>query len=299
MSLISKVVIDSFIDSVWLEEGLSKNTLSSYRSDLECFASWVESFRERGILDNVINEDIAKWFSENFLTIKSTTSNRRLASLKKFYSWALREKLVKHNPCLLIKTSKQDKNVPKTLSEIQVDQLLQAPNVDTPCGVRDRAMLETMYSTGLRVSELVNLKINDVSLSNGVVHVVMGKGGKDRLVPLGEESIYWIDRYITSVRSALYSSNKNILFITNRLESMTRQAFWQMVKKYAMLADIETHLSPHVLRHAFATHLLNHGADLRVVQMLLGHSNISTTQIYTHIANERLRQLHYMHHPRY
>ncbi|AGF48158.1 integrase/recombinase XerD [Candidatus Kinetoplastibacterium oncopeltii TCC290E] len=298
MSLISKLIIDSFIDSIWMEEGLSKNTLSSYRGDLECFALWIEGLYKKDILKNIINEDIYKWFSENFFAIKSTTSNRRLASLKKFYAWALREKLIKYNPCLLIKTSKQDKNVPKTLSEIQVEELLKAPNTDTEIGLRDRAMLETMYSTGLRVSELVHLKTNDVNLSDGFIHIVMGKGGKDRLVPLGEESIYWIERYISNIRETLTPLNKKALFITNRLEAMTRQAFWQIVKKYAIIAKIDVHLSPHVLRHAFATHLLNHGADLRVVQMLLGHSNISTTQIYTHIANERLRKLHYTHHPR-
>ncbi|AFZ83485.1 integrase/recombinase XerD [Candidatus Kinetoplastibacterium blastocrithidii TCC012E] len=299
MFLISKKVIDSFIDNIWLEEGLSNNTLSSYRSDIECFAIWIEGLYKRSILDNISNEYIDRWFSENFFVIKSTTSNRRLASLRKFYTWALREKLIKNNPCLLTRTSKQDKNVPKTLSENQVEELLKAPNIETDRGVRDRAMLETMYSTGLRVSELINLKINNINLSDGIVHVVMGKGGKDRIVPLGEESMYWIERYTSSTRCKFPVSNKNILFITSRLKAMTRQAFWQMVKKYSVLAKIDTHLSPHVLRHAFATHLLNHGADLRVVQMLLGHSNISTTQIYTHIANERLRQLHYIHHPRY
>ncbi|AGF48855.1 site-specific tyrosine recombinase XerD [Candidatus Kinetoplastidibacterium galati] len=299
MSLISKVVIDSFIDSIWLEEGLSKNTLSSYRGDIECFALWMENLYKKSILDDIVSEDIYKWLSENFFVIKSTTSNRRLASLKKFYTWSLREKLTKNNPCLLIKTSKQDKNVPKTLSESQVEELLKAPNVDTDIGLRDRAMLETMYSTGLRVSELVNLKINDVNLSDGVVHIIMGKGGKDRLVPLGEESVYWIENYISNIRCSLLPFNKNILFVTNRLGAMSRQAFWHMVKKYAILANIDAYLSPHVLRHAFATHLLNHGADLRVVQMLLGHSNISTTQIYTHIANERLKQLHQKHHPRH
>ena len=225
--------------------------------------------------------------------------HRRLAALRRFYAWALREHRTGHDPCLTLSAAKQPPRMPKTLSEAQVDALLRAPDLNTARGLRDRAMLETLYATGLRVSELVNIKVLEVSLNEGVVRVVMGKGGKDRLVPLGAEAAHWIDRYLKEARPDLAGARvSDALFLTARAQPMTRQAFWQLIKKYAMVSGVRAPLSPHVLRHAFATHLLNHGADLRVVQMLLGHADISTTQIYTHVARERLKALHAAHHPR-
>ncbi|HEY9459748.1 MAG TPA: site-specific tyrosine recombinase XerD, partial [Paralcaligenes sp.] len=223
----------------------------------------------------------------------------RLAALKRYYLWALRQGRVSKDPCLTLRAAKQAARFPQTLSEAQVDALLRAPDVHTTLGLRDRAMLETLYATGLRVTELTTLNVLDASLNEGVVRVIMGKGGKDRLVPLGAEALYWIDQYLKQARVELLKQRHcDALFVTARAAAMTRQSFWLIVKKYAFLADIHIPLSPHVLRHAFATHLLNHGADLRVVQLLLGHADISTTQIYTHVAHERLKALHAKHHPR-
>ena len=290
--------IDTFLDAVWLEDGLAENTLAAYRRDLTAFAQWLDSKAKKN-LDQAQAADIQDWFAARHATSRASTANRRLAALKRYYIWALRQGRADGNPCLTLHAAKQAARFPKTLSENQVEQLLDAPDERSDLGRRDRAMLETLYATGLRVSELVNLSLLDVSLNEGVVRVIMGKGGKDRLVPLGAEASYWIDLYLQQSRPALLGRRScNALFVTARAAAMTRQSFWLIVKKYALLADIHAPLSPHVLRHAFATHLLNHGADLRVVQMLLGHADISTTQIYTHVARERLKSLHAKHHPR-
>ena len=304
-SLVSQPDIDAFIDAVWLEDGLAANTLAAYRRDLSAFAHWLEHPGEHGgqasagQLSEAGAGDISAWFAARHEESRPTTANRRLAALRRFYAWALREHRVQADPCLTLVAAKQPLRVPKTLSEAQVEALLAAPDLKTARGLRDRAMLETLYATGLRVSELVNVKVLDVSLNEGVVRVVQGKGGKDRLVPLGAEAAHWLDQYLREARPELAGGRAaDAMFLTARAEAMSRQAFWQLVKKYALLADVRAPLSPHVLRHAFATHLLNHGADLRVVQLLLGHADISTTQIYTHVARERLRALHAAHHPR-
>lgn len=303
--LVSQPDIDAFIDAVWLEDGLAANTLAAYRRDLSAFAHWLEHPGEHGgqasagQLSEAGAADISAWFAARHEESRPTTANRRLAALRRFYAWALREHRVQADPCLTLVAAKQPLRVPKTLSEKQVEALLAAPDLKTARGLRDRAMLETLYATGLRVSELVNVKVLDVSLNEGVVRVVQGKGGKDRLVPLGAEAAHWLDQYLRGARPELAGGRAaDAMFLTARAEAMSRQAFWQLVKKYALLADVRAPLSPHVLRHAFATHLLNHGADLRVVQLLLGHADISTTQIYTHVARERLRALHAAHHPR-
>lgn len=302
--LASQADIDAFIDAVWLEDGLAANTLAAYRRDLTAFAAWLETPAASGWpapvpLAQAEAAHIEGWFAARHEDSRPTTANRRLAALRRFYAWALREHRSPRDPCLTLVAAKQPPRLPKTLSEAQVEALLRAPDLDTARGLRDRAMLETLYATGLRVSELVGLRALDVSLNEGVVRVVLGKGGKDRLVPLGAEAAHWIDRYLRQARPELAGARvSDALFITARTQAMTRQAFWQLVKKYAVQADIRAPLSPHVLRHAFATHLLNHGADLRVVQMLLGHADISTTQIYTHVARERLKALHAAHHPR-
>jgi len=290
--------IDAFIDSLWLEDGLAQNTLSAYRQDLEAFESWLQKQRRKSITA-AQEVDIQEWFAAVHPHSRASTANRRLASLRRFFLWARRHGLVDQDPCLKLQASRQPPRFPNTLSEFQVDALLQAPALNTALGLRDRAMLETLYATGLRVSELVNLGVLEVNLADGVVRVTLGKGGKDRLVPMGAEAQHWVERYLSEARPALLAQRRSdALFVTGRGGPMTRQAFWQLVKKYAIKAGIHAPLSPHVLRHAFATHLLNHGADLRVVQMLLGHADISTTQIYTHVARERLRQLHAKHHPR-
>ncbi|GAB1575422.1 site-specific tyrosine recombinase XerD [Bordetella petrii] len=303
--LASQADIDAFIDAVWLEDGLAANTLAAYRRDLTAFAHWLENPGERGgaasagQLREAGTADIEAWFAARHADSRATTANRRLAALRRFYAWALREHRAQRDPCLTLSAAKQPPRMPKTLSEAQVEALLATPDLNTARGLRDRAMLETLYATGLRVSELVNIKVLEVSLNEGVVRVVMGKGGKDRLVPLGAEAAHWIDRYLQGARPDLAGARvSDALFLTARAQPMTRQAFWQLIKKYAVIAGIRAPLSPHVLRHAFATHLLNHGADLRVVQMLLGHADISTTQIYTHVARERLKALHAAHHPR-
>ena len=290
--------IDIFIDALWLEDGLAPNTLSAYRQDLEAFETWLANEHGKGIVA-AEEADIQEWFAALHPSSRASTANRRLASLRRFYLWARRQGLVTQDPCLKLEASRQPPRFPKTLSEAQVEALLQSPDLSTTLGLRDRAMLETLYATGLRVSELVGLGVLEVNLSDGVVRVTLGKGGKDRLVPMGAEAQHWVERYLREGRDALLGQRRSdALFVTGRGGPMTRQAFWQLVRKYALKAGIHAPLSPHVLRHAFATHLLNHGADLRVVQMLLGHADISTTQIYTHVARERLRQLHAKHHPR-
>lgn len=288
--------IDLFLDNIWLEDGLSKNTLSAYRQDLNAFKNWLTN---KINITQANSAQIQAWLAAEFSNTKASTANRRLATLRRFYIWCIKNKLNDEDPCLGIRSAKQPARFPHTLSEEQVDSLLAAPNITNTKGLRDRAMLETLYATGLRVSELVNLEMQNISLNDGVIRVDMGKGGKDRLVPLGEEAIYWLTKYLNESRPLILDQRScDALFITARAASMTRQAFWLMIKKYAKQADIHVPLSPHVLRHAFATHLLNHGADLRVVQMLLGHADISTTQIYTHVARERLKALHAQHHPR-
>lgn len=290
--------IDTFIDALWLEDGLAQNTLSAYRQDLEAFEAWLAKTHEKAVVA-AQEADIQEWFAALHAQSRASTANRRLASLRRFFLWALRQGLISQDPCLKLQASRQPARFPKTLSESQVEALLQSPDVSTTLGLRDRAMLETLYATGLRVSELVGLGVLEVNLSDGVVRVTLGKGGKDRLVPMGAEAQHWVDRYLREGRNVLLGQRRSdALFVTGRGGPMTRQAFWQLVRKYALKAGIHAPLSPHVLRHAFATHLLNHGADLRVVQMLLGHADISTTQIYTHVARERLRQLHAKHHPR-
>ncbi|MAK55504.1 MAG: site-specific tyrosine recombinase XerD [Pusillimonas sp.] len=294
----SSDAIHAFLDSAWLEDGLADNTLSAYRRDITAFAQWLEKTQGYDI-DHADTADVQAWFAHLHPSSRATTANRRLAALKKYYLWARRQQRIKLDPCQDIKSAKQPSRFPKTLSMEHVEALLEAPDFQTDLGLRDRAMLETLYATGLRVSELVNLKLLEVDLNAGVVRVVMGKGGKDRLVPLGAEAQHWLNEYCTKSRPALLGLKRSdALFVTQRGAAMTRQAFWLIVKKYAVKAGIHAPLSPHVLRHAFATHLLNHGADLRVVQMLLGHADISTTQIYTHVARERLKLLHAQHHPR-
>lgn len=291
--------IDAFIDSIWLEDGLSDNTLAAYRQDLNGFADFLGKQGPAKSLIDAGSNDIQDWFGSKHDSSKASTANRRLASLKRYFAWALDAGLIQKDPCLELQSAKQPPRTPKTLTESQVMELLESPDIETPAGLRDRAMLETLYATGLRVTELVTLKVLHLSLNEGIVRVEMGKGGKDRLVPLGAEAVHWLEAYLKNSRSLLLGNRpSDDLFVTRRGSAMSRQAFWQLIKKYALLADINAPLSPHVLRHAFATHLLNHGADLRVVQLLLGHSDISTTQIYTHVARERLKALHAQHHPR-
>ena len=289
--------IDEFCDALWLEDGLAKNSLDAYRRDLQLFAEWLQLERSKDLLAAVA-DDLNGYFAARHATTRPASSNRRLAVLKRFYQYALRQNLMRIDPCLRLKSAKQAQRFPKTLSEAQVEALLAAPDVATPLGLRDRTMLEVMYASGLRVSELVDLKSVEVSLNEGVLRIT-GKGSKTRLVPFGAEAREWIERYLSQARGAILGAQvADALFVTARGAAMTRQMFWVLVKKHAQKADIHAPLSPHTLRHAFATHLLNHGADLRVVQLLLGHADISTTQIYTHVARERLKTLHAMHHPR-
>lgn len=290
--------IDAFVDALWLEEGLAKNTLQAYRRDLQLFAQWLHP----QALQQAQENDIQRYFAERHAQTRATTANRRLTVLRRYFRWALREQLVAADPTLRLEAAKQALRVPKTLTEAQVEALLAAPDTSTPLGQRDRTMLELMYASGLRVSELVDMKVFDVSLSEGVLRV-MGKGSKERLVPFGQVALQWVQRYLGQARSELLGPRQSQdLFVTVRGSkagnAMSRVMFWTLVKRYALQAGIRVPLSPHTLRHAFATHLLNHGADLRAVQMLLGHADISTTTIYTHVARERLAALHAQHHPR-
>jgi len=288
--------IDAFIDALWLEEGLSKNTLAAYRRDLALYAAWLSG--QGRTLDSTAEADLNGYFSARHEGSKATSANRRLTVFKRYFRWALRERLITADPTLRLQSAKQPLRVPKTLTEAQVEALLDAPDVDTPLGLRDRTMLELIYASGLRVSELVTLKTFNVSMSEGVLRV-LGKGSKERLVPFGQVARDWIIRYLADARPAILDGQQTEdLFVTGRGQGMTRAMFWVIVKKQAATAGITAPLSPHTLRHAFATHLLNHGADLRAVQMLLGHADISTTTIYTHVARERLKQLHAAHHPR-
>ena len=288
--------IDAFADALWLEEGLARNTLDAYRRDLIALVHWLAP-HGKGLLQ-VQETDLQAYFAYRHAQTRATTANRRLTVFKRFFGWALRERLVAQDPTLRLQAARQPLRVPKTLSQAQVEALLAAPDVGAPLGLRDRAMLELMYASGLRVSELVALKTWHLGMSEGVLRV-LGKGSKERLVPFGEVARQWLERYLQEARSAILAGQQTEdLFVTARGAGMTRVMFWMLVKKYAGIAGITAPLSPHTLRHAFATHLLNHGADLRVVQLLLGHADISTTTIYTHVARERLRQLHAQHHPR-
>jgi integrase/recombinase XerD len=291
--------LDRFADSLWLNDGLARNTIESYRRDVAQLAHWLTQTQRSGLLaagSAELHRHLA-WQVEQ-KHAKPRTTSRLVSSLKRFFQFALREGLRKDDPAADLESPKLPRTLPKSLSEAEVESLLEAPNVDTAQGLRDRAMLETLYASGLRVSELVGLKTVQVSLDMGVVRV-LGKGSKERLSPLGEEAVAWIERYQREARGPLLSGKRSdALFVTARGGPMTRQAFWKLVQRYALLAGIPRAISPHTLRHAFATHLINHGADLRVVQLLLGHADISTTQIYTHVARERLKQLHRKHHPR-
>ena len=292
-----QTIIDDFIDHLWLEDGLSKNTLNSYRFDLIIFDSWLGEQKKITMMD-VSELEIQEFLAFKFPSSKSRSISRLLATLRRFFRYQLREKKIHKDPTLKIQTPKIPKSLPKSLSEEEVESLLDAPNLDSSSGLRDRSMLELLYACGLRVTELVDIQLTEVILSDGVIRVT-GKGSKTRLVPMGEEAVDWIKKYIAEARDdILRKKTSKFLFVTNRGGAMTRQAFWYVIKKYAVIANINKPMSPHILRHAFATHLINHGADLRVVQMLLGHTDISTTQIYTHVARERLKKIHQEHHPR-
>ncbi|HEY9530314.1 MAG TPA: site-specific tyrosine recombinase XerD [Burkholderiales bacterium] len=281
---LNEPLLDAFCDALWLEDGLAKNTIASYRSDLRQWFDFVKSPLEAG------EEDLFRFLATR--KGRASSAARRVSTLKRFYQYCLRERRIAVDPTLKLDPPKRPPRFPKTLSEADVEALLEAPDIATPLGLRDRAMLETLYATGLRVSELVALKMVQANLDAGVVRV-MGKGSKERLVPLGEEAVEWISRYLKRRKGI-----SDALFLTERGAVMTRQAFWYLIRRYGARAIPGKKLSPHVLRHAFATHLINHGADLRVVQLLLGHADISTTQIYTHVARERLKALHARHHPR-
>ncbi|MES9853442.1 MAG: site-specific tyrosine recombinase XerD [Candidatus Thiodiazotropha sp. LLP2] len=290
--------IESFADAVWMERGLSQNTLSAYQSDLRKIATWLHDQKGRSLL-NAQREDLQNYLATlSKQGVKPRSSARMLSCLRQFYQYCLREGSLEIDPSVQISAPKLGRPLPKSLSEAEVESLLAAPQLEDPEGMRDRTMFEVLYATGLRVSELVELRPEQVSLTQGVVRVI-GKGGKERLVPLGDEAQGWLERFLSGARSALLGARVcSHLFPTRRGQGMTRQAFWYRIKKHAMTAGINQTVSPHTLRHAFATHLLNHGADLRVVQLLLGHSDLSTTQIYTHVARERLKSLHAKHHPR-
>ena len=290
----SAAAIDRFIDAIWIEEGLSSNTLVAYRRDLTLYARWLAPRP----IDASTETDLRGYAAARHAQTRATTANRQLTVFRRYFRWALREHLISADPTLKLAAARQPLRVPKSLSEAQVEALLAAPDTGQPLGQRDRAMLELMYASGLRVSELVTLKTVYVGLNEGALRVT-GKGSKERMLPFGEEAHAWLTRYLNGPRAEILAGQaSDALFVTTRGGPMTRQAFWLIVKKHALAAGITVPLSPHTLRHAFATHLLNHGADLRAVQMLLGHADISTTQIYTHVARERLKVLHSKHHPR-
>ena len=292
-------LLDAFCDALWLEDGLARNTIDSYRRDLTLLARWLA--RRGGALESATEADLHGFFASRHrggASHRVSSDARMLSTLKRFYRYAVRERRIAADPTLKLDSPKRAPRFPKTLSEADVEALLAAPDLAAPLGLRDRAMLELLYASGLRVSELVSLRTFEIDLSAGVLRV-MGKGSKERLVPLGEEAVHWLQRYLREGRARLLRrAASDALFVTARGAGMTRQAFWHNIKRYGARAVPGRSLSPHVLRHAFATHLINHGADLRAVQMLLGHADISTTQIYTHVARERLKQLHAKHHPR-
>ena len=300
IAMVGEALVDAFIDALWLEQGLSKNTLSAYRRDLSLYGTWLKVRNK--VLTQATEGDLNGYFAAQHSSTKATTANRRLTVFKRYFRWALREHLITMDPTLKLQAARQALRVPKTLTEAQVEVLLTAPDAQTALGVRDRTMLELMYASGLRVSELVNLKVLNLSLSENVLRV-FGKGNKERLVPFGEVASWWISQYLSGARQDLLAGKQTEdLFVTHRGatagSAMSRVMFWLIVKKYALQAGVTVPMSPHTLRHAFATHLLNHGADLRTVQLLLGHVDISTTTIYTHVARERLKRLHAQHHPR-
>jgi integrase/recombinase XerD len=293
----STAVIDRFVDAVWIEEGLAANTLAAYRRDLTLFARWLDQSSGRSVVE-ASETDLRQYALARHAGSAASSTNRRLSVFKRFFRWALRERLRDADPTLKLDSARQPLRVPKSLSEAQVEALLAAPDTATPLGLRDRAMLELLYASGLRVSELVTLKTVNVSFVESALRVT-GKGSKERLVPFGEEAHAWLTRYLKEGRPAILKGRaSDALFVTGRGGPMTRQMYWKLIKAHALRGGVPVALSPHTLRHAFATHLLNHGADLRAVQMLLGHADISTTTIYTHVARERLRQLHAQHHPR-
>jgi integrase/recombinase XerD len=291
-------LLERFCDGLWLADGLSRNTLESYRRDMAQFAGWLAGDGS-SLLEATpahLSRHLAWQVAGKKASARSTA--RLVSSLRRFYRFAVAESLRRDDPTAEVESPKLPRSLPRSLTEAEVESLLGAPDTDTDGGLRDKAMLETLYASGLRVSELVGLKVPQVSLDMGVVRV-LGKGAKERLTPLGEEAVDWIARYLREARPMILGAKKSdALFVTARGGPMTRQAFWGLVKRYAARSDIRSPISPHTLRHAFATHLINHGADLRVVQMLLGHADISTTQIYTHVARERLKKLHARHHPR-
>ncbi len=290
-------LIERFSDALWLERGLSENTLSAYRSDLQSLAGWLHANESE--LKHAARHELLSYLQQRVEAgAKPRSSARLLSSIRRFYRYLLRESVIAEDPSARIDAPKLGRPLPKTLTEQEVEQLLAAPDTATPMGLRDRAMLEVLYASGLRVSELVGLRLAQVNYQQGLVRV-MGKGSKERLVPLGEEALHWLQHFIHEGRALLLGEKRSeALFPSKRGSAMSRQAFWQLIKRYAIEAGISKPLSPHTLRHAFATHLLNHGADLRVVQLLLGHSSLSTTQIYTFVAQERLKGLHAIHHPR-
>lgn len=294
MTISTEKLIDQFLDAVWVEQGLSNNTLSAYRSDLKIFAAWLNKD-----LLAVDSGNIAEFLANRYqLGMSSKTTARILSSLRRFYGYFLRDNVIQTDPTALISAPKTTRVLPQSLTEADVEALLNAPQIALPRGQRDKSMLEMLYATGLRVSELVDLKFEQLNFRQGVVQIV-GKGGRERLVPIGEEALECLEIYLNNGRELLLSGRQSdYIFITHRGGNMTRQAFWHIIKRYAFEAEITKPLSPHTLRHAFATHLLNHGADLRVVQLLLGHASLSTTQIYTHVARERLKTLHAKFHPR-
>ncbi|VAX06953.1 Site-specific tyrosine recombinase XerD [hydrothermal vent metagenome] len=291
-------IIEAFADAMWMERGLSRNTLAAYQSDLRAAAKWLQQDRGCGLLAAQRQDLLDLQTAQSKAGRKPRSSARVLSCLRQFYQHTLREGVIEVDPSALIDSPKLGRSLPQSLTEQEVEALLDAPDKNKPEGYRDRTMLEVLYATGLRVSELVTMRPDQVSLTQGLVRII-GKGGKERLVPLGEEAISWLDSFSKGSRQEILSERPCVeLFPTRRGKGMTRQAFWYLIKKHAQRAGIIKHLSPHTLRHAFATHLVNHGADLRVVQMLLGHSDLSTTQIYTHVAQERLKSLHEKHHPR-
>jgi integrase/recombinase XerD len=293
-----EALIEKFLDSLWLEKGLSENTLTAYRHDLTSFSCWLLNCGQT--LETVRREDVLRYLSDRMSRgLKARSTARCLSCLRALYRYLLREGKVVEDPTLRVENPKLGRQLPDSLTERDVEKLLAAPDLSTTIGVRDRTMLEVLYACGLRVSELTSLRLNEINLRQGVVRIV-GKGGKERLVPMGEESIAWVGRYLGEARTELLKKNlaQDVVFPSNRGSFMTRQAFWYRVREHARTAGIKKKLSPHTLRHAFATHLLNHGADLRVVQLLLGHSDLSTTQIYTHVAQHRMKELHQKHHPR-
>ncbi len=298
MNAANDAIIERFCDALWLEQGLSANSIAAYRSDLLGCARWLAANGGAELRQASLEQLRSYLVHRSAAGARTRTTARLVSSLRRFYRYLVREGEVALDPTALIESPKREQPLPSSLTEEQVERLLAAPDVDTAIGLRDRAMLETLYATGLRVSELVGLTLARVSLHQGVVRVV-GKGDKERLVPLGEEALEWINQYVRRARAELVGNRSSeAVFVTARGGPLTRQAFWHNIKRYAARAEIATHLSPHTLRHAFATHLLNHGADLRVVQMLLGHADLSTTQIYTQVARARLQELHAQHHPR-